>query len=125
MSVGMLTAWFWDWQLPQYCAIGILVMAWGDGMAAVIGQNWGKHPYQLFGNKKSWEGSLAMALFSFVVTSLILCLTEGNMGTNLLISLIVAIFATILETISKLGIDNLTIPLGSAWLCFYLHQIII
>lgn len=125
MSIGILTAYFWDLQLPQYAAIGILVMSWGDGMAAVIGQKWGKHPYQLLGNTKSWEGSLTMALVSFIVTSLILGSTSGNISQNLIISLIVAIFATILEVLSKFGIDNLTVPLGSAGLCFYLHQILI
>jgi phytol kinase len=124
MSIGILTAWFWNRQQPEYAVLGILVMTWGDGMAAVIGQNWGKHRYELWGNKKSWEGSLTMGLVSFTVSSLILCFNLGNIGQNLLISLIVAIFATILETLSKFGIDNLTVPLGSAALCFYLHQII-
>jgi phytol kinase len=124
MSIGILTAWFWQSQQPQYAVLGILVMSWGDGMAAVIGQNWGKHSYQLFGNQKTWEGSLTMGLVSFIVMSLILGFSLGNIGQNLVISLIVAFFATILETVSKFGIDNLTVPLGSGALCFYLHQII-
>lgn len=125
ISIGILTALFWDLGLREYAAIGILVMSWGDGLAAVIGKKWGRHPYELFDNKKSWEGSLTMTLASFIVVSLILCLTIGNTWQNWLISLIVAIFATILEAFSKLGIDNLTVPLGSAFLCFYLHQILV
>jgi phytol kinase len=124
ISIGILTAWFWGLNQPQYVAIGILVMSWGDGMAGLIGQNWGKHPYQLFGNQKSWEGSLTMAVVSFIVTSLILSFSYGNIWQNWLLSLMVAIFATILETFSKLGIDNLTVPVGSAALCFYLQQIL-
>ena len=92
-------------------------------MAGLIGQNWGKHPYQLFGSQKSWEGSLTMAVVSFIVTSLILLLSGENIWQNWIISVIVAISATTLETFSKLGIDNLTVPVGSAALCFYLQQI--
>jgi phytol kinase len=36
--------------------------------------------------------------------------------------LLVSIFATILEAFSKLGIDNLTVPLGSAALAFFLDR---
>ena len=48
VSVGILIGWFWSIQQPQYAAQGILIMAWGDGLAAVIGQNFGKHPYQVW-----------------------------------------------------------------------------
>ncbi len=123
LSIGILTAWFWDSSQPQYAAIGILIMSWGDGMAGLIGENWGKHPYNLFGSQKSWEGSLTMAIVSLMVTSLILLLSGGNIWQNWVISVIVAIWATILETFSQLGIDNLTVPVGSAALCFYLQQI--
>ena len=58
LSIGILASWFWQ-DRPQYTAIGILVMAWGDGMAAIIGQRFGKHSYQVFNITKSWEGSLA------------------------------------------------------------------
>ena len=40
-------------------------MAWGDGLAAIIGQRFGKHQYQIGTIKKSWEGSLAMTGAAF------------------------------------------------------------
>src|SRR4028119_457696 len=64
ISIGILIAWFWPLQQYQYAAIGILVMTWGDGLAALIGQKFGKHRYQVLGIQKSWEGSLTMALTS-------------------------------------------------------------
>ncbi|WP_013325056.1 diacylglycerol/polyprenol kinase family protein [Gloeothece verrucosa] len=118
LSIGILIAWFWPLGQPQYAVIGILVMTWGDGMAAVIGQQFGKHPYQIWGNNKSWEGSLAMMLMSFLVTSWVLLTTVDNHGLVWLTGLLVAIMATSLETISKLGIDNLTVPLASAFLAY-------
>lgn len=124
VSIGILIAWFWPLAHPEYAAIGILVMAWGDGMAAVIGQNFGQHPYKIFGNGKSWEGSATMLGVSFLITSLILGAVWGHHPVIWLTSLIVAIIATSLETFSQLGVDNLTVPLGSATLAFILLKFV-
>ena len=118
ISIGILTAIFWE-NNPQYTAIGILVMAWGDGMAAIIGQRWGAHQYQVLAMTKSWEGSLAMATSTYLVTSSILLFTLGNHWQTWLISAIAALAATSLEAFSKWGIDNLTVPLGTAVICYY------
>lgn len=124
MSIGILVAWFWPIEQFQYAAIGILVMTWGDGLAGLIGQQFGQHPYQIWGSKKSWEGSLTMALVSYLVSSLILLGVQGNIWQTWVVSLAVALFATGLEVFSKLGIDNLTVPIGSAALAFYLIDIL-
>jgi len=120
ISIGVLVAWFWNLQQPQYAALGILIMAWGDGLAALIGQRFGKHKYTVLGSQKSWEGSLTMALVSYIVSSLVLLEVAGNIWQVWIISLIVALISTALETISFLGIDNLTVPLGSAALSYIL-----
>ncbi len=124
VSIGVLVAWFWYLQLPQYAAIGIMIMAWGDGLAALVGKRFGQHKYKIFGAQKSWEGSLAMTLASYIVSSLILWGTQGNIWQTWVISLIVSVIATALETFSFLGIDNLTVPLASAGLAFILTQIL-
>jgi phytol kinase len=120
VSIGLLVGYFWPLGQPYYAALGVLVMTWGDGLAALIGQAFGQHPYMLWGIKKSWEGSLTMAAVSFLVSSLILLAVQGNLWQTWLISLLVALVATGLEAFSKYGIDNLTVPLGSAALCFFL-----
>ena len=125
VSFGILVAWFWYLQQPQYAALGILVMTWGDGLAALIGQRFGKHKYKVFGTEKSWEGSLTMMLVSYVVSSLILVGTEGNSWQTWAVSLLVAVIATGLEAVSFLGIDNLTVPLGSAALAYFLSQLVL
>jgi phytol kinase len=124
ISVGVLFTWFWLIQQPQYAAIGILVMSWGDGMAAIIGQKFGKHSYQVLGNNKSWEGTLTMFFCSFLATITILVVLHGIYWTSLVVAFSVAILATILESFSKLGVDNLTVPIGSASLAFFLSQIL-
>lgn len=123
-SIGILVAWFWAIEQPQYAAIGILVMTWGDGLAALIGQKYGKHPYKIGGIQKSWEGSLTMALVSYLVASLILFAVEGNIWQVYVVPIAVALIATGLEAFSKLGVDNITVPVGSAALCFFLMEIL-
>lgn len=123
VSIGILIACFWYLQQPQYAALGIMVMTWGDGLAALIGQRFGQHKYKVLGAAKSWEGSLTMGLVSLIIILLILISTQGNFWQTWLISLVVAVIATGLESFSFLGIDNLTVPLGSAALAFMLVQL--
>lgn len=121
VSIGLLVGCFWTLQQPHYAAIGILVMTWGDGLAAVIGQKFGRHPYVLWDMKKSWEGSLTMALVSFLVSSLILLSVQGVGWQTWVVAGGVAAIATGLEAFSKFGIDNLTVPLASALVAFGLN----
>ncbi len=125
VSIGILVAWFWSIAQPQFAAIGILVMTWGDGFAALIGKRFGKHSYELWDMKKSWEGSSAMVIISFLVCALILLTTIGNLWQVWLISLVVALSAAGLEAFSKFGIDNLTVPVSSAAIAFFLAQALI
>lgn len=121
VSIGALAAYF----VPPnfvYAVIGILVMAWGDGLAAVCGQRWGEHRYQIWGNTKSWEGSAAMAIASTLVTGLLLSQVFGVDWVVWGIALMVGAIATLLEALSQWGIDNLTVPLGSAGTSFLLAQ---
>lgn len=120
ISFGVLIAWFWTVGQPFYAVLGILIMTWGDGLAALVGQRFGRHPYSLWDMKKSWEGSLAMALISYAVSSWILFSVQGAIWQTWVISLAIALAATGLEAFSKYGIDNLTVPLGSATLAFLL-----
>lgn len=125
VSIGVLVAWFWSLNLPQYAALGILVMTWGDGFAAIIGRRFGRHFYELWGMKKTWEGSSAMAIISYCVSVLILLGTQGNVWQVWAISLVVALAAAALEAFSKFGIDNLTVPIGSATIAYFLSQFLL
>ncbi len=123
VSIGILVGYFWYLHKPEYAALGILIMAWGDGLAALIGQRFGKHKYYLFGVNKSWEGSLTMTVVSYLVSVIILLAARGNSWQIWLVSALVSILATLLESVSFWGIDNLTVPIGSAILAYSLTQI--
>lgn len=103
--------------LPMYIgAIGILIMGYGDGFAAVVGKRWGKHR---FGNlDKSVEGSLTVFFFALLISFI---LYSMDAPTNVLLkSLIIAVSATFFEAISPEGFDNLTVPLGSSLIAILL-----
>ena len=123
VSIGILTAVFWHLNLPHYAVIGILIMAWGDGLAAMIGQRFGKHPYTIVGNTKSWEGTLTMLVVSYVIVSIVLLSVQGNIWQTWVVGIPVAIVATGVESIAQWGLDNLTVPLTSAGLAFALNQL--
>lgn len=114
LSIGLLVGGFFSVGLPVFAAIGILVMAWGDGLAALVGQRWGRHRYEVFGFRKSWEGTLTMVLASFLVTVAFLSYTFGFTVSVLVVAGTVAIASAGLESFSRWGIDNLTVPMGSA-----------
>ena len=125
LSIGVLIAIFWPLHRPQYAAIGILVMAWGDGLAALVGQRFGRHGYQVYGMKKSWEGSATMAGVSFAISAAILLAGQGNPWLCAGVAGAIALIATGLEAFSTLGLDNLTVPLASALVGFWLMQMFV
>ena len=93
-------------------------------MAALIGKRFGQHPYQIWGELKSWEGSLAMLCVSYIVCAAVLVAVQGSVFTTWAIAGISATVATVLESASKYGIDNISVPLGSAAVCYWLAQIL-
>ncbi len=93
------------------CGIGIIVMGYGDGLAAVIGGRWGKR--KIWG-RKTQLGTLVMALVTFVV--LIFFSVWYNLKgvwsfpwwfSLILISATVALT----EAYTPYGLDNISVPL--------------
>jgi phytol kinase len=123
ISIGVSIGCFFAQGQPHLATIGIGVMAWGDGLAAIVGQKFGRHGYRVWGMAKSWEGSLTMFAASFAVSALVFGFVAGLSWPVVAIAAIVAITATTLEAFSKWGIDNLTVPLGSAIVALYLQHL--
>ncbi len=123
LSIGILISYFWPLGLSAYAVLGVLVMTWGDGLAALIGQRFGTHRYEVWGMTKSWEGTGTMAIASLMVSGAVLMGVYGLSWPTAIISVLVACLATGLEAFSKFGIDNLTVPLGSAFASYGLMQL--
>jgi len=89
--------------------IGILVMGYGDGFAAVIGKRFGKHSFKKYGFDKSLEGSLTVLVMGAVVAGILFGLYSPS---NLVLkTLAVGVSAMVIELLSPNGFDNLTLPL--------------
>lgn len=88
---------------------GILVMTWGDGMAAVIGQRW---PGKILRPGKSLGGSLAFTGFSWVAVVIYLILFSPLAPVLILsVSLLIALIGAGIEFLSPKNYDNLTVPI--------------
>ena len=86
-------------------AIAIYALAFGDGLASLVGKPFGKtKPAFLYG--KSIEGSLACLAAVFVVT--------WNVSRSLPVSLMAAVTAAVVEALPLEDFDNLAMPLTVA-----------
>eukprot|EP00752_Nemacystus_decipiens_P002317 g2191.t1 len=65
LAMGLITA--LEWRTSVVGIIAVLQMAVGDGMADLVGRQFGKHKWRR-GGEKSVEGSLAFASGSFLVS---------------------------------------------------------
>jgi len=98
---------------PYVIAIGIAAMSYGDGFASLIGKKFGKHEYNIFGDTKTIEGSLAMFLVLIAMIWIVLNFYIVVIGyppsiANIWLILLPAFFATVVEAITPKGLDNLT-----------------
>ncbi|CAI2176027.1 2658_t:CDS:2 [Funneliformis geosporum] len=132
-STAFLFGWFhegWEDGFPRgraYIAIaGIMAMTFGDAFASIIGKTYGARNYRVIGDsrrRKTIEGSLAnfiATFFSVLVFWWIMtppALSTWNYFTGAFVS---AIASTCFESISPMGIDNITVPLGVAFILSFL-----
>ena len=89
--------------------VGILVMGYGDGFAAIAGKSIKSKEFSILGGKKSLAGCSTMFIISLIIISC--ALAYFNVQFWYIKSIIIAIVATIFEAISVKGTDNLTVPI--------------
>lgn len=103
---------------PVIGAIGIMIMGYADGLAALIGKRFGKKKIYHY---KTVIGTLTMFIVSFIVSLSFLLIYHPRQF--LINSLILSLIATILELFSLDGIDNLTVPLTTSFIYYLLFYI--
>lgn len=114
-------------------AAAVMTMTWGDGLASLVGKRWGRRPYTVFGHTRTWEGSSAMALSAFLSIGLTLWLLSDSalsphsvsigLARALWLALVGSLVATLAESVSPAGTDNLSVPLLTG-LTLYMLMII-
>lgn len=89
--------------------VSILIMGYGDGLAAIIGKTLKSYKYKIGDTKKTLAGSATM----LIVTFLILSVFFVYMGISFwyLKAILAAIVLTVVEAISIKGTDNITVPI--------------
>lgn len=99
--------------------IGLLSMAYGDGLAALVGKRWGKRGRFSFAPEKTLAGSITTGVCVFAVSlGSIFFLVQAQLDRPawyalLVVPALTAVFASFIELSGKNGCDNLSLPLGA------------
>jgi len=95
----------------EIIAMGILAMSYGDGLASLIGIKYGKRTYTVFKDTKSYVGSIAMLVCTFLFLIIALVFYAEPVTLRAVAYLLcIAGVATVVEGITPLGLDNLSVP---------------
>lgn len=102
---------------PLLGLIPNLIMAYGDGLAAVFGKLIKSKRYKFNGAKKSYAGSFTMFIVSTICIGVYLWLKHSEIfwqtGHWPLVTVMMAYCITMIEAISSKGFDNITVPMSS------------
>jgi phytol kinase len=111
IAICLLLILFWA-EYPAAACAGVLVMAFGDGLAGLIGRAVHSPDWTVLDQRKSLIGTATMALTTAVVLASFVLITQSPLAPLRLLA--VCTLAAGLEQMSVWGIDNLTVPLGVA-----------
>lgn len=115
LSILFLSVWTFGIGHPEIGGIGVLVMGYVDGFAALVGIRYGKH---LLYGKKTVEGTLAGALVAAIIVISFNYMYKVGLSSIEVGAVIIG--AVFLEMVSSKGTDNLTVPIGTAILVYLL-----
>jgi phytol kinase len=110
----IITLIFWSSTPVGICAL--MILCGGDGLADIFGKKYGtiKLPWA---KEKTWMGSLAMLIGGFLMSAGIIYIFKFlnifpvNLSVFLPKLFIVVFLSTLIESLSKSDIDNITVPL--------------
>jgi len=87
---------------------GTILVCVSDGMAAIVGMSWGERRWP-------WSNKTYLGSAMFLASALLFLPALISWKSTLLI----ALGATMIESLSAKGIDNLLLPIFGAWLAAY------
>ena len=114
LAISLLLLLFWPEQAVAVCA-GVLVMAFADGLAGLIGRSVTSPSWTIWQQRKSVAGTVTMGLVTASVLLLLVLISQSPLHPLRLIA--VCALAVGLEQFGRWGIDNLSVPLavGLCW----------
>ena len=115
LAISLLLLLFWPEQAAAVCA-GVLVMAFADGLAGLVGRGMTSPSWTVWQQRKSIAGTVTMGLVTALVLILLVLISQSPLHPLRLIA--VCALAVGLEQWGRWGIDNLTVPMavGLSWM---------
>lgn len=111
LAAAAVTLLFWD--RPPLMVAALMPLTWGDGIAPVVGQAFGRNAYTVFGHTRTLQGSAGFFVAGLLFTWLALWMIPGSPVISPFTALgpAAAIMAatTLVEAVSIRGLDNVTI----------------
>lgn len=99
--------------VPVLYVLPLAVLTLSDAAAAVAGSSYGRMHYIIEDGQKSIEGSVVFFMVTWILAMVALLLLSDVPRVNVvLLSLITAAFATVVEADSWRGFDNYFVPVG-------------
>lgn len=99
--------------MPVLYLLPLAVLTLSDAAAAVAGSSYGRLHYTIEDGQKSLEGSAIFFLVTLILAMVfLLLLSDVSRGGVILLALITAAFATVVEADSWRGFDNYFVPVG-------------
>jgi phytol kinase len=117
-SITLLFGLLWP-ERAQAMAAGVLAMAFGDGLAGLVGPLVSSPRWRVFGQTRSLAGTAVMGISTAAVLFALAALQPVTAPPALALLAIAAV-ATTLEQWATAGVDNLTVPLSVAGLWVWL-----
>jgi phytol kinase len=116
------------WKDSPLGMVALMLMCGGDGLADIMGRSL-QSPKLPWNSDKSWLGSLGMLLGGWVLTLLILGIyvlakAPGfvSFGSYLLPVTLIAVVATLVESLPLKDVDNITVTLAAVALGYLLFR---
>lgn len=104
---------FGIYQKPILGLIPNVIMAYGDGFAAVVGKCIKSKTYKAGETQKSIAGSITMFIISLIFITIFLTTRYTfELWQIVLIGIVMSGIVTIIEAISVKGIDNISVPVS-------------
>lgn len=106
------------WRENMVGMITLMILCGGDGMADIIGSQYGKHKLP-WAKNKSWQGSIAMFFGAFILILIVVTAFSLagypaiHINGNTFQILTIILIATAVESIPTGDLDNLFVPLVS------------